>query len=504
VNVLGAGKSGAATFFVSPTSKDYKEATRFVKMDDWLKIQKEYASYQQIIRPKLNNHIARIIQKPSVSLQANDSANHFPSAGIVSSLAGFPENYEKLDSLEGVIRKHIDEENGAAEIIKRINSTLELVLLPLHQPLKTKKYNLLAEFPCIYTGTLVNLLPAVANGEDVDGDYEGISLGEYVGRVITLKNWTFNRIDGNVVTLTHPKTQATIKLRSQSVPDITKRFNTLWLKSGMLVNVNAIVDAANQDIKERFYNPKAWKICSQPDDFPAKLVELIDRWNNVNEQKLDREKHIFYYFQGDNAFSIKPQNGKFGVIHGDLNLNNILYAENEIIGFLIDFANAKSEGLVAFDIAWLETQIWNNFLFPNIVELARRSPSGRTEHAEEICFLLNLAIESINNTNYPDRLFSAQISGTRTDDPLMICILNTLKVTSSARKLMTKKLGIPFKHGDINYALAVSFLRHTRFNIGANTAQSSEWIGNQSFLCANYYLNKYINDIELANPRSIE
>jgi Ternary complex associated domain 9 len=505
IKILSGGKSGAKTFFVRPTSNNFTEATRFVKVDSWSKIQQEYASYQQIIRPKLNNHIARIIQKPSVIIPASGSSDTSPPlAGIVSSLAGFPENYDRLNSLAQLIEKHINDPDGSVKISKIINSTLEFILLPLHKPLVENKYNLSTGFPCIATGKLL----------DIHNPFTDNNSSEEI--MTPLRNWEFNGAtakkiasldpktqktvirDYASIVLFNPETQAKVELDCTSTENLMRRFGSLWLKSGMKVSVNVKMDINSNYIQQKFYNYQEWQICKDSDEFPSKIEELIEFWNRVTNQPLPEKENPFDYFESSKlkTGNIPEQKGTFGAIHGDLNLSNILYPGDEETGFLIDFTYAKAEGLVVLDIAWIEAQIWNYYLFPNIVELARYFPSSvPNENPEKICYLLSIAIEAANHSKDPDILFADQIDSIKKDNPVLIRILNILRSTHSARQLMTQNLGVNFNRGEINYALAVSFLQHTRFNASKETAQSSAWVGTQSFLCASYYLDRYITEI---------
>jgi hypothetical protein len=505
IKILSGGKSGAKTFFVRPTSNNFTEATRFVKVDSWSKIQQEYASYQQIIRPKLNNHIARIIQKPSVIIPASGSSDTSPPlAGIVSSLAGFPENYDQLNSLAQLIEKHINDPDGSVKISKIINSTLEFILLPLHKPLVENKYNLSTGFPCIATGKLL----------DIHNPFTDNNSSEEI--MTPLRNWEFNGAtakkiasldpktqktvirDYASIVLFNPETQAKVELDCTSTENLMRRFGSLWLKSGMKVSVNVKMDINSNYIQQKFYNYQEWQFCKDSDKFPSKIQKLIEFWNRVTNQPLPENKNPFDYFESSKlkTGNIPEQKGTFGAIHGDLNLSNILYPGDEETGFLIDFTYAKAEGLVVLDIAWIEAQIWNYYLFPNIVELARYFPSSvPNENPEKICYLLSIAIEAANHSNDPDILFVAQIDSIKKDNPALIRILNILRSAHSARQLMTQNLGVNFNSGEINYALAVSFLQHTRFNASKETAQSSAWVGTQSFLCASYYLDRYITEI---------
>jgi Ternary complex associated domain 9 len=495
VKVISSGKSGAAaTFFARPTSDQLDEATRFVKVGHWLEIQKEYAAYQQVIKPKLNNHIARVIQPPAVV--STDFKK--PMAMLVSSLAGFPEVYENIRSLENIFDKYVATPDGFKHIFKRLKNTIELVLFPLQLPTYPKCYYLSEEAPCIYTGVLINendkVYDKVCRGDDDVLELEG---------KVNLQGWLLSEIKANdndcIVVLLHPITKARIKLKGE-IEDVHDRFGALWVKLGMPVNLIAKIDPVNLEMKEIKERLEGKLLAVRWDQL---LNEIKKRLPKFASSLHEDPTKIFS--NGNSVANKKLKNGKFGGIHGDLNLNNILYPKDNTDGFLIDFSESSLSGLSVFDLAWLEGQIWNYYLFPNLIELTKHLPTDDThrgkfpKYMRTIQLLFN-ALEAMNESAYPDEVFESMfkmIDGKKDSSTALICLKNVLIVTHSVRSLVTKKLDINFRARDIQYALTCCFLRMSKFDIKPTNSELEDPLINiLSYLSSTYYLNQFYPDLQ--------
>jgi hypothetical protein len=505
VRVIGSGKSGAATtFFVSPTSDRLTEATRFVKIGNWLEIQKEYAAYQQIIKPKLNNHIARIIQPPAVipNQQTNSSQIDRSNATIVSSLAGFPENYDKLRPLQEIFNNHIGEPKGAKKILPFILETIEYVLLPLQLPTKQKDYYLAAIAPSAYTGSLIPMQSIDfnnrCNAENIIcGNNQTLTLNEDNPKKCYLQNWIITEIrplkkepSKIEVILAHPTLKARIKLKGDK-EDAQKRFGALWLKLGMRISVDVEIDPPTKTQEKA--SKRLTEICRDALHLDS-LADLIEIWNKTDDNQVAVEDPFLLFSKGDEIVKLTGI-GQFGGIHGDLNLNNILYPNEEKVGFLIDFSESELEGLAAFDLAWLEAQIWNYYLFPNLIELDRSSPLGLYK-------LLHLALEAMNYCAYPADFFITKTSDSERNilKQLLNTICNTLTITNSVRQYFTRKLSISFQCDDVHYALAVCFLRQSNFDIESkNSPQNNKLINILSYLCSAHYLKATTSTLKMSD-----
>jgi Ternary complex associated domain 9 len=393
LRVMGSGKSGAAaTFFVSPTSDRLNEATRFVKIGTWLEIQKEYAAYEQVIKPKLNNHIARTIQPPAVISDQTQNPDPtkitWANASLVSSLAGFPESYNNIRPLKDIFDEYLDLPGGHQPILDRIIDTINFVIFPLQLPTITKTYSFVLEFPCFHTGELIPLsqISPISRTPDktVNGKSDDISLKK--GQEVYLQEWLFTGIsprrkdDGKNddkycdIFFTHQETNAWIRLRGETA-DVRKRFGAVWLKLGMPVSLDVKLDENNSEIDKikKNLNNNCLKL-----ELDLSIPVLLDIWARLSNNN-EIEDPISLLSNSDEIIRRKLI-GTFGGIHGDLNLHNIQYPKENTVGFLIDFDKSKLEGLSTYDLAWLEAQIWNHYLFPNIVELAKHLPSTTDQH----------------------------------------------------------------------------------------------------------------------------
>jgi Ternary complex associated domain 9 len=241
---------------------------------------------------------------------------------------------------------------------------------------------------------------------------------------------------------------------------------------------------------------------SPSDDTVQNLTSLISIWNDIDPDGIGIEDPFDRLIQPDEIAN-QQLKGSFGGIHGDLNLNNILYPKEEKVGFLIDFSESELEGLVAFDLAWLESLIWNFYLFPNLIELAKYPSSNSSKiDAKEICKLLKIALEAMNCCAYPADFFIAKTQNLdrHTSKQLLTKICNTLKIASEVRQYFTRKLSISFQGNDVRYALAMSFLRQSSFTIESpNPAQQSELTSILSYLCSAHYLKATTSYLKMSD-----
>jgi Ternary complex associated domain 9 len=490
--VLSGGKSGAlATFFVQPSeskdkSKKGKEATRFLKFDSWQNTQVEYFAYQHIIRPRLNNHVAHVIQKPSVtSLNTGDSK----LIGVItSSLAGFPEDYSKLKTLKEIIDQHIDEPDGVKLISKKIYSTFEMVLLPLYQNYTSKNYWMGEDFFHCYEGELITLdkiSDQITEVIDVDDVIE--AMDSFNQRIIDtspidhlkgagefyIKGWQIAWFEDWVTTkyivLTHRLLRHQVRLEAADIKDFNRRFNGLWLKPNSRVELAVKLKQDNPLIKK----------------YEIEIVELSKKYNSYNsvEELIESlnpkpgEKNIFV-----NPYNILNGkkyifDGKKSVRHGDLNPNNILYPEDDAVGFLIDFARTKDHELIAFDFAWLEAQLWNYYVLPRLVEITiNLERSSLTLH--QALFLSLKLLDPIEQ----------DLDSWRFSRNLPSSLNNAFSIVRSIRQFIIDKLP-EISLQEQNYCLGVSFLRHSRFSMNDEESVRDK-IKVMSFLASAYYLSK--------------
>lgn len=391
-----SGKSKAkATFFVGVSHGKEKELTQFLKVGGWIPIQKEYAAYQRTIRPRIGSYVAHIMSDPIIA-EADGVDMHW--GALVYSTAGLPSAHDDLRSLEDLLRNN---RMPTQDIEIRIKQTLIQVLRNLHDINANKKDRRPLSawlgwlLPPMFTGKLVPLHeqdadPDLASWKDKGFklntasmlaalDVKKLSAGgrcKLTGFYLDDVEWSETR--DCELTLTHPDLGFRVRL-SGSSDDIRRRFGALWVRPGMPVNV-----VAQLDIREE--NKEYKKILNKVDS--AAMLVMGDMKHQPTE--IMRENMLDAFFKlkasksGMEPKNIEPfkifQNGglpdyfmieaRRGAIHGDLNLNNILFSTNEETGWLIDFEYSCEDGMVAFDLAKLEAEIWNHFVFSELSKLS--------------------------------------------------------------------------------------------------------------------------------------
>jgi Ternary complex associated domain 9 len=510
--VLTAGKSGAlATFFAQPFDGNDQEATRFVKVDSWLDVQTEYLAYQNVIRPRLNNHVAHIIQKPSVvKIQTEPVSPNLSTSeligSITSSLAGFPEDYNNLSTLQEIIDRYIDEPGGIELISKKINLTLEMVLLPLYQNSLKKEYWLEEEFSFRYQGDLISINKITNNESHVDhsriGKITKLELIEVIEEldsklekkeIFCLRGWSLLRLfSGGELILYHPLIRSHMKI-SGDIKDLN-RFNALWVKPGNKIDLVIKLDKE----KSLFFEDKK-KILEKSlitennerrvffsDDKSGKSVSslnnIIDRWKESIAVYTEKDENLNFLdpfeimLENKNIF-----NGHRSAIHGDLNLNNILYPEDENVGFLIDFAKTKKDGLIAYDFAFLEVRIWVRYLLPAI--LIRFSTDDKVIMSSGQILFLALELANGKSRGIHSKIVYNPSSP----------VYNALKIIDSIRRLIKHRLP-QVTEEEHNYCLGVSFLKHAQYGGLDNVNEIADKINVMAFLVASYYLSKMPTD----------
>lgn len=493
VEMLSGGKSGAlATFFARSTHDDNStEATRFIKIDYWQNIQREYFAYQHIIRPTLNNYVAHVIQKPSVTLSSDSPA----LGAILSSLAGFPEDYHQLSTLQDLLNDCVFGKESIGTTCDKICSTLEFVLLPLYGNVQNQYFSLGEEFSPAFTGELIPLKhisldpsSTIDPSPAIDSTPEIVEANKEIvtDKLITLKGWKLSNIwidkdSWSELSIINPDSKYQIELNADSL-DCQKRFSSLWLRLPIDAELIIKLDSDNTRLNN----------LRQEIERKGKLSieNLIDLWQKSN----GLENIIDPFSILEHKFIFK---GSCGKIHGDLNLNNILYPADEKTGFLIDFARAKKHGSIAFDLAWLEAQIWNYYLIPGLISLAKYiAPADSTRIIYQ---MLYLALKSSDFIGDGANFFNSQVKGIdncqHVSSDLTFVICNSLKIIDSIRNFAREKLSIHINNDELKYALGVSFLRHSKFTIDTkHYLEGSDRINVLSYLAAAHYLSKLVSE----------
>lgn len=517
VRIISSGKSDAqATLFVCPISfKGEQQATRFIKIGPWFSIQKEYFSYNKVIHPRLNSYVANIIGLPA---KAQEGHGEMPWGAVSYSMAGFPEDYSGLCSLNNLLTEHLTKENGAEFLIDRVVKTIERVLLPLYKSSHDKPdgkrnkkplWNWLGEvLPPVYTWQLSSLnsldtldkqdeflssyiLKGFKHKEawllasrdlkkitDISEEYRTLwNKHNETCKHITLSDFTLSDIkweDGEFgqgrVTITHPDLGLRIRLLGRA-DDIRRRFGADWVKLGISLEVTACIDKDNDNIEEKKIRDRlseANRVYQLPDN------EVGEDSNSWDPFKFFFKEGIPYYYTID---------AREGPVHGDMNLENILFAKDEKVGWLIDFESAKEEGMIAFDFAKLEMEIWNNHLSPLFARFA--SAVDKDNH-------YNLLIWLLETLDYGDRgcgLFEARVRGkyniTETSE-LLLPIKNSIIIITAIRNLAYNQVHL--SEEELRWALASYSFASIKF------PNLSDWSVIYSSKISSWHLSKVAPD----------
>jgi len=521
VKVLTSGKSAAqATFFLKPKN----QATRFIKIGSWLSIQREYLAYQQVIQPQLNSYAAAIIRKPVVS---PSNGEQIPTGALMYSLAGFPEDYQRLRSLDDLVKQHLNQPTGGDFLVSRLQNTLEKVLKPLahsgtaQSELNTEKrplWHWLGHTLPPLSGVLIPLEFVSAEDLEIPSDNANQSgegtegkvklLQSYIHRGYKEKSaWTlasfelekqketgqenlspwddekkfknagkvllsgWHLLEANAqegafaegsMILAHPDLGIRISLRGRG-QDISQRFGATWIRPGMPVEVLVCLDKESTEvnkIKRRIVGAAlAEKVLSADvkDD-----NELIEKFQEISKPNLPNP---FDYF-GDRAL-IPYQytiSAHVGAIHGDFNLQNILFgSEHEQVGWLIDFERSQSQGMVAFDFAKIEVEIWNHHLSPSLINFANLLPNSEKEKHHHYR-LLNWALRAAEFEGDSAEFFATQLAAQLNIVPsqaLTLPIGNALKAIATIRQFAIKTCKLDM--AELRWALAAYFLNSAKF-----------------------------------------
>jgi hypothetical protein len=557
IKILSGGKSQAqATFLVSPISTNHRLATRFIKIGAWFLIQKEYLAYQKVIQPRLNSYTANIIQRPILT---EVDQNQMPWGALMYTLAGFPEDYQNLQSLNEVFTNYKDSADGANFLVKCVRDTLDKVLFPLYQssisklPKKQPLWCWLGDvLPSFYTGVLIPLIKIprieyldentkksdvlivpntivndIKNEElwqagfsnlqelntklDAQNQYcqtnnipeifpQDSKIFNQPYQKVLLSGWKLISVDvpdnedeGNII-LVHPILGMRVYLRG-CAEDIKLRFGATWIRPGMQVNVLVYLDNKTQRLKNIYENLSGFDEFDNH-DYPEVDLKVIRNFQDANKISqlclpsplicLPSPLNVFGegFCHPDNYISLL---GYAAPIHGDLNLNNILYAANETVGWLIDFERVKDQGLVAYDLAKLEGEIWINHLLPYIRELAILSP----EQVVDNCYqLLYFCLQSSEFSGDEAEFFKTKVKSDQKfaviSDALFNRITNLLKVIKSIRDFGLFKCQLT--KPELKWALSAYFFNAARLHFPPREDKKENYITVLAFLASAWHL----------------
>lgn len=139
--------------------------------------------------------------------------------------------------------------------------------------------------------------------------------------MLTEIRWPKVDIDEGDITLRQPDLGYRLRLTCDG-RTLKERFGANWIKPGLMVELNAEI---------------------------------------LNSEQAQSSVGEFFNFRSIPTYFGIP--ARPGAVHGDLNLENILFPD-KITGWLIDFEKSSLNEMVALDCAKMEVEIWNNVLLP--------------------------------------------------------------------------------------------------------------------------------------------
>lgn len=541
-----------ATFFVSPTTGQDKLATRFIKIGSWLSIQKEYLAYQKVIQPRLNSYTANLIHKPVLATgeknQMPKGALMYSLAGFpedYQSLRSLHELFEQqIEKLGGDIFLCDRLQNTLNQVLFPLYQSDK----SKKQPLWCWLGDVL---PPVYTGVLVPLpltsleafdetkAPIVIASQTAQGykdtaawtlaSFNLIQLNSELEKQkqkcqeegvleqpshwddeilnkpykqVLLSGWQLSGVewqesnlsDDGLVTLVHPDLGMRILLRGRS-EDIRLRFGATWVRPGMSVKVLACLDTHNQELEKvkRKINENLaslnWLDGTNNDQASDLFSHILNQFKEKTQLKNTSLISPFQVFSTD---SILPYHytipAQAGAIHGDLNLNNILFSANETVGWLIDFELVKEQGMIAFDLAKLEVEIWNHHLSPYLALIATLPDSERISNCYQI---LGWCLQALDFPGDESEFFMTKVRSTQefssTSESLLKPVNNTLKVLNAIRVFSLEKCKLT--PTELKWALAAYFFNSVKFHSTSKLKEFRTCSSIFAFLASAWYLN---------------
>ena len=419
VKLIGSGKSDAqATFFAEPRRGQEHLATRFIKVGPWLSILREYYAFENVVKPRLGSHVATVIGEPLFARSA-------PGSGVWGALrystVGFPEKHGALRSLWDLLERAVRDRGDQSEIRAALENTLTRVLYPLHSSGST---GATAACLCKHLGSLIpslltgRLAPSGSSPALLLNRADGLGLKDDAAALIDRSGWDeLNHVlknkrktipilrvtglldeirltdpnDDGDITVLHPTLGYRIRIRAPGSV-LQKELGMDWLRPGLPIEISFKPDI------EIVNGPR---FASR--DF-ANLLRRIIESSPKNDSLASDLGDVFYFRNVPISTFVKARHG---AIHGDLNLQNILFPD-KTTGWLIDFDRARSGEMVALDCAKIEVEIWNHFLLPVIAacaEIGIPQKASKTRLLDNAILLLEKVMSVLDD--FPDQPFDA-------------------------------------------------------------------------------------------------
>lgn len=527
VKVMNNGKSKAqATFFVSTSTEDEFKATQFIKVGNWFEILKEYLAYKNIISLRLNAYATSVIDKPVMVDDTREGKfTGMPHGGLLYEIAGIPEGYEKLKSFGELITEYIHKPKGGDYLVRCLSQTFSHVLIPLYRKnddvIVSDTDNrplwkwMPAVLPPLFTGRIVdkknletdlmslgshelqgfkNNTSWILTSNDLRSVFNSIKnedLYLLLENFILLEvDWEENQSGMGEMTIQHPDLGFRVRLTREG-QYFSNHFNEPWIRLGFPVTVDAELDKDNKEKKK--YEISIIKsylsvseITDNKNDNVLIINSILDKL--INETGCNFINPFDIFFSDNKLPFYYCINAHKGVIHGDLNPNNILFSDKEKIGWLIDFEHAEKDGMIAFDLAKLETEIINHYLIPELVKFATSLDNDTTVSVKKCLIFALQSIDCLDTAHF------TTITGSNKSDidsDLYIPVVNLLQIIIEIRKFVFNALELT--NEEYKWALSTYSFIALKFTYQESLAPLL------SFLISGYYLNSLIPEYAVEN-----
>ena len=320
-----SGYSGANTFLVQPIHSDgRKDAYSVVKMGSRAIIQKEYANYLSFVRRTLPPVTSRVLGPPIRTMGTELSALQYTFVGMPGEAPLSLREYALHRS--GNVTARLMEE--------KLFSTFGPAWWKQRQPYS---FQLQQEYDRLLPVHLELDISTAPSSPKVLASLDQIistSRGEYV----QLRNLVVEEVDAlaETVTLRRVGPDNLVRIRCRNAD--SQHFHT----GNTVSSVSGIV----QHTRCSYLAETAVRI--------GLTTSLHDQWFLIGRKKMRSPLFRLQEFMGQTI------QGTRSVIHGDLNLENVLIGPGELI-WLIDFAETR-EGHSLFDFVRLEVELVTQFI----------------------------------------------------------------------------------------------------------------------------------------------
>lgn len=302
-----SGYSGARTFLALPIRQDGRsDAFTIAKLGERASIQREFRNFEAYVKDRLPPITARIQHNPvelPTRVQRRFAGDHLQLAALQYTFIGEPG--ESPLSLHDDLSTH-----GDADVLYRLFETFGPGWWLQRQPY-TFRWEV--EYDRVLPAHFV-MEPAAGKGPPLLADGDNSRAGLQIGELASLQ-------DFKVVELRHDR--QSLSLQGNLGPG-RPAVRVRWMSASAPGGLNGRIVATRRSLLEGYTS--GCDLLGLPDPLP-RLPQLLDQ----------------------------AVSGSQSVIHGDLNLENVLVGPGHML-WLIDFAQTR-EGHTLFDFAHLQAEI---------------------------------------------------------------------------------------------------------------------------------------------------